>query len=66
MMKAALDSVSNTCILTMQDVLGLDASARMNTPSTLGTNWKWRATEKELSNADWNFLSEETDRAGRY
>ncbi len=66
MMKAALDSVSNTCILTMQDVLELDGSARMNTPSTLGSNWKWRATEKELSNADWNFLREETDRAGRY
>ncbi len=27
----------------MQDVLGLGNEARMNTPSTLGGNWQWRA-----------------------
>ena len=27
----------------MQDILGLDSSARMNTPSTIGGgNWAWR------------------------
>ena len=26
----------------MQDLLGLDNKARMNTPSTLGGNWQWR------------------------
>ena len=46
----AMASVSNTCILTMQDLLGLDGSARMNQPSTLGKNWKWRALEDELFN----------------
>ena len=30
MMRAALESVCETCILTMQDVLRLDGSARMN------------------------------------
>jgi 4-alpha-glucanotransferase len=34
----------------MQDLLGLDGSARMNQPSTLGKNWKWRALEDELFN----------------
>ena len=29
----------------MQDFLELDSSARMNTPSTLGGNWQWRAAE---------------------
>ncbi len=29
-------------IIQMQDVLGLDNRARMNTPSTLGGNWEWR------------------------
>jgi len=29
-------------IMQMQDILGLDNSARMNTPSTLGGNWQWR------------------------
>jgi 4-alpha-glucanotransferase len=32
----------------MQDILELDSSARMNTPSTVGTNWKWRLESAEL------------------
>lgn len=40
--RAALASVSDTCIIPMQDYLGLGAEARINVPSTLGTNWKWR------------------------
>ena len=35
-------SVADLCIIPMQDYLGLDNSARMNQPSTLGKNWKWR------------------------
>lgn len=35
-------SVTDLAIATMQDVLELDGSARMNTPSTLGGNWQWR------------------------
>ena len=40
--RAAMASVSDTCIIPMQDYLGLGAEARTNIPSTLGTNWKWR------------------------
>ena len=32
-----------------QDLLGLGSEARMNTPSTLGNNWKWRAREGSFS-----------------
>lgn len=35
-------SVADTAIFPMQDVLNLGSSARMNTPATLGRNWKWR------------------------
>lgn len=35
-------SVANMCIIPMQDYLGLGNEARINTPSTLGDNWKWR------------------------
>lgn len=38
----AMRSVSDTCIIPVQDYLGLGAEARINTPSTLGVNWKWR------------------------
>lgn len=38
----AMRSVADTCITPAQDFLGLGKSARINTPSTLGDNWKWR------------------------
>ena len=40
--RAAMASVSETCVIPMQDCLGLGAEARINIPSTLGINWKWR------------------------
>ena len=40
--RAAMSSVSDTCVIPMQDYLGLGAEARINIPSTLGINWKWR------------------------
>ena len=40
--KLAMGSVSKICIIPMQDWLGLDGTARINTPSTLGGNWVWR------------------------
>lgn len=57
MMLAAIESVSNTCILCMQDLIGLDGSARMNTPSTVGNNWKWRATQNQITENISEFLS---------
>ena len=42
-------SVANLCIIPMQDYLGLDNSARINQPSTLGKNWKWRLKEGQFS-----------------
>lgn len=65
MMNAAMESKSNTCILTMQDILGKDSDARMNIPSTLGGNWQWRATETELAAADWKWLKQTTEEYGR-
>lgn len=53
MVKIAMLSLANTCVIPLQDYLLLDNSARINTPSTLGDNWKWRVTKeiftKELS-----------------
>lgn len=40
--RAAIASVSDTAIIPMQDYLELGSEARINTPSTLGDNWKWR------------------------
>lgn len=43
MMRAAWASPAGLAVMQMQDLLGLDSRARMNTPSTLGGNWQWRA-----------------------
>lgn len=37
-------SPAQLTVVQMQDLLGLDRRARMNTPSTLGGNWQWRGT----------------------
>lgn len=45
----AMRSVADLCIIPVQDYLGLDNKARMNEPSTLGKNWKWRLKEGQLT-----------------
>ena len=47
--RLAMGSVANLCVIPVQDYLGLGAEARINTPSTLGNNWKWRMSEGALS-----------------
>lgn len=49
MMRALWSSVADTAIVQMQDLLALGASARMNVPSTVGTNWKWRVAPDSFS-----------------
>ena len=41
--RTAMASVSDTCIVQLQDCLNLDGSTRMNFPGTMGSNWTWRA-----------------------
>ena len=50
MMRGAWGSVADTAIVTMQDIIGAGSEARMNTPSTLGGNWEWRATSDQIDN----------------
>ena len=55
LMLAALASVSDLCVLTMQDLIGLGTAARTNIPSTVGGNWVWRATADQITEdvAEW-------------
>lgn len=46
--RAAYASIADVVILQMQDILRLDSEARMNQPSTVGGNWKWRIMEDAL------------------
>ncbi|MGL5956766.1 MAG: 4-alpha-glucanotransferase [Brevinema sp.] len=38
-------SKAHTAIIPIQDLLGLGTEARINTPATVGDNWKWRLLE---------------------
>lgn len=48
MARAALSSVAKLAVIPVQDYLGLDSRARINEPSTLGKNWKWRMCAGDL------------------
>ncbi|OOM82445.1 4-alpha-glucanotransferase [Clostridium puniceum] len=41
--RGAWSSVGDVAIAQMQDFLNLGNKARVNLPSTIGTNWRWRA-----------------------
>ncbi len=49
MIRAAWSSTADTAIAQMQDLLGLDSTARMNIPSTVGKNWRWRMSPDALT-----------------
>lgn len=40
--RLAMSSIANFAIFPLQDLLGLDSEAKMNTPGTTGENWSWR------------------------
>ena len=42
MIRTAMMSQADTAIIMMQDFICLGSEGRINTPSTLGDNWKWR------------------------
>lgn len=48
LIRLAFSSVASFAIVPMQDVIGLGSPARMNMPSTVGGNWKWRALQKQF------------------
>ena len=61
----ALNSPANLAIIPLQDVMGLDSQARMNTPGTLDGNWEWRFNWDELTNDSLNWFGQQVYRSGR-
>ena len=58
-------SSARICIIPMQDYLGYGNECRMNKPSTVGINWKWRLTEGELTEVLKKKLYDMARRYGR-
>ncbi len=48
LIRLAYSSVAKTVIIPVQDLLGLDKKARMNTPATIAGNWTWRLTKNQI------------------
>lgn len=63
--KLALNSVAETAIIPMQDVLGLGAEARMNHPASAKGNWLWRISSGQISSALIKKLLKMTRISGR-
>ena len=49
--RCAMQSVANTVIIPVQDILGLDGKHRMNNPSKRSGNWRWRLPDGYLDDA---------------
>jgi 4-alpha-glucanotransferase len=49
LIELAQSSRSRLAIVQAQDVLGLGSEARMNRPSTIGGNWRWRLEDGQLT-----------------
>ncbi len=49
MIRTAHASVADTCVIPAQDYLEMGNEARMNVPSTIGLNWRWRLLPGELT-----------------
>lgn len=64
-MEEAWKSAAYMAIVPMQDVLGLDSTARMNTPGTPSGNWGWRFSWNQLRNNHKVFLKKITEKYNR-
>ena len=58
-------SVADLAVIPVQDYLCLGNEARMNTPATLGDNWKWRLTKGQISEITLYHIRELTRIYGR-
>ena len=49
LIRCAYASIADIAIIQMQDLLKLGNEARMNAPSTVGYNWRWRLNKEQLA-----------------
>ncbi len=65
LIRLAMGSVANAAIFPLQDILGLGAEAKMNTPSQADGNWDWRYQPAMLSSDPRSHLKHLTYLYGR-
>lgn len=65
MIKAAMNSQAILSMFPLQDILGLDADARMNIPGDTGDHWQWRFDWSQITSDIAPYLKEMTRHANR-
>jgi 4-alpha-glucanotransferase len=65
MIELAMGSRASMAIVPAQDLLGLGRAARMNTPGTTVSNWRWRMEEGDLTDGIGARLRDITAASGR-
>ncbi len=65
LIRVAMLSPARWAVTPIQDLLGLGAAARMNTPGQLQGNWSWRLTARQLDALPVDRLRELTATVGR-
>jgi 4-alpha-glucanotransferase len=65
MIEYAWGSAARMAVIPMQDLLGLDSEARMNTPGTASGNWHWRFAWPQVRNNHMVFLKKITGKYNR-
>ena len=60
LIRLAYSSVADIVILQLQDILKLDNEARMNLPSTVGRNWRWRLWNDAITEERMEFIRKMT------
>ena len=65
LVRAALMCRAETCVILIQDLLGLGHEARINDPARLPGNWHWRLKKEYLTRELQEQIYELTRRYGR-
>ena len=65
MMRALWKTEADLTVVQAQDLLGLGSESRMNIPSTVGNNWRWRALPGSFTDELALKIREEMSRYGR-
>jgi len=60
-----MSSKANIAIVTVQDLLGLPGSARMNNPASNDGNWRWRLSAQQFEALPFGYLGELSKRFRR-
>lgn len=65
LIRMAMASTADLCIIPVQDWLGLGSEARINTPGTCGDNWRWRLLPGQFTEKTADEMAEMADTYAR-